>query len=319
MQLNPLGRTGLQLSALGFGAAPLGQVYGEQSPQTAQRSVHLAIDHGINFFDVSPYYGDTLAETVLGQALQGRREQVVLATKCGRYGVDTFDFSAARIRQSIEESLVRLQTDHVDLLQAHDIEFADPRQIIEETIPTLRQLQAEGKTRFIGITGYPPPVLLQVAQAAPVDSVLSYCHYTLLGTLLAEELAPFAQQTGLGLINASPLSMGLLTNAGPPPWHPASAALQQLSRQIAALCSEHGVDIATIALQFSVSAPGVASTLVGMRTEEEFLANLKAMEHAPDPNLVATIQAAVAASGIPTTWPSGLPQAWLPAHRRSAE
>jgi L-galactose dehydrogenase len=298
MQLNPLGRTGLQLSALGFGAAPLGQVYGEQSPQTAQRSVHLAIDHGINFFDVSPYYGDTLAETVLGQALQGRREQVVLATKCGRYEVDTFDFSAARIRQSIEESLVRLQTDHVDLLQAHDIEFADPRQIIEETIPTLRQLQA--------------------AQAAPVDSVLSYCHYTLLGTLLAEELAPFAQQTGLGLINASPLSMGLLTNAGPPPWHPASPELQQLSRQIAALCSEHGVDIATIALQFSVSAPGVASTLVGMRTEEEFLANLKAMEHAPDPNLVATIQAAVAASGIPTTWPSGLPQAWLPAHRQPA-
>lgn len=318
MQLNPLGRTGLQLSALGFGAAPLGQVYGAQSPQTAERSVHLAIDHGINFFDVSPYYGDTLAESVLGRALSGRRDQVVLATKCGRYGVDTFDFSASRIRRSIEESLQRLQTDRLDLLQAHDIEFGDPEQIIHETVPALRQLQAEGKVRYIGITGYPPPLLFEVAQAVPVDSVLSYCHYTLLGTQLVDQLAPFSQASGVGLINASPLSMGLLTDAGPPPWHPASPQLKELARQVAARCAQHGVNVATIGLQFSLGAPGVASTLSGMRTEEEVLANLKACEQAPDPTLVAEIQKLVAQSGIPTTWPSGRPEAWLVEHREVA-
>lgn len=314
MQVNTLGRTGLQLSSLGFGAAPLGHVYGTQSPQTADRSVHLAIDHGINFFDVSPYYGDTLAETVLGRALRsspGARDKIVLATKCGRYGVDIFDFSAARIRRSVEESLERLQTDRLDLLQAHDIEFGDPQQIIHETVPTLRQLQAEGKARFIGITGYPPPLLHQVAQAVPVDTVLSYCHYTLLGTLLTEELAPFAAQAGIGLINASPLSMGLLTNAGPPPWHPASVELKQLSTRIAAFCREHGADVAAVGLQFSVRAPGVASTLSGMRTEEEVLANLRAVESEPPAELITAILKMVAASGVVTTWPSGRPEAHL--------
>lgn len=314
MQVHPLGRTGLQISCLGFGAAPLGQVYGAQSPQAADRSVHLAIDHGINFFDVSPYYGDTLAETVLGRALQnapGARDKIVLATKCGRYGLDTFDFSAERIIRSAEESLERLQTDRLDLLQAHDIEFGDPEQIIHETVPALRQLQAQGKVRFIGITGYPPPLLHRLAQAVPVDTVLSYCHYTLLGTLLADELAPFAAQSGIGLINASPLSMGLLTNAGPPPWHPASAALRQLSRQIALLCQEHGADVAAVGLQFSVGAPGVATTLSGMRTEEEVLANLRAVESKPPDELVAAILGMVAASGVKTTWPSGRPEACL--------
>ena len=305
MQLNPLGSTGLLLAPLGFGAAPLGQVYGEQSFETAERTVHLAVDHGINLFDVSPYYGLTLAEEVLGRAIGARRESVVLASKCGRNGVDAFDFSAAAIRTSVEASLGRLRTDRLDILQAHDIEFADPEQIIHETIPALRRLQQEGKTRAIGITGYPPALLLQVAQAAPVDCILSYCRYTLLTTDLIDTLVPFTQQAGIGLINASPLAMGLLTQAGPPPWHPAADALRGLSRQVVALCTQFGAEPAAAALQFALGCPGVASTLSGMRTEAEVLANLHACEQPLPAGLADAVHALVRGSGVATTWASG--------------
>src|ERR1700730_15846431 len=130
MEYRKLGGTGLEVSMLGFGASPLGNVFGTTDPTEGKRAVHLAIDRGINFFDVSPYYGLTLAEDRLGEALVGSRDKVVLATKCGRYGADHFDFSARRVTASIDESLKRLRTDYVDLLQAHDVEFGDVQQII---------------------------------------------------------------------------------------------------------------------------------------------------------------------------------------------
>ena len=156
MEYRKLGQTDLNLSVVGFGSATLGDVFGNVDPSEAIRAVHLAVDSGINFFDSSPYYGITLAETRLGEALAGRRDRVVLATKCGRYGFDEFDFSAKRVIASIDESLRRLQTDYIDLFQAHDVEFGDVQQIIHETLPALRQLQQQGKARYIGITGYPP-------------------------------------------------------------------------------------------------------------------------------------------------------------------
>src|SRR5882762_7454652 len=135
MEMRSLGKTGLQVSRLGFGAAPLGNEYGGMNNAEAQRAIHLAIDNGINFFDVAPYYGRTLAESRLGVALKGRRHSIELATKCGRYDKNGFDFSAARVTQTTDESLARLQTDYLDILHVHDIEFGDRRQIIEETIP----------------------------------------------------------------------------------------------------------------------------------------------------------------------------------------
>jgi L-galactose dehydrogenase len=119
MRYRHLGDTSLKVSVLGFGASPLGDVFGTTDPSEGFRAVHLAIDEGINLFDVSPYYGLTLAEERLGMALAGRRNEVVLATKCGRYGESEFDFSAGRITKSLEESLRRLRTDYVDLFQAH--------------------------------------------------------------------------------------------------------------------------------------------------------------------------------------------------------
>ena len=142
MDYRRLGRTDLSLSAIGFGASTLGDVFGNIDPAEGIRAVHLAVDSGINFFDSSPYYGITLAETRLGEALAGRRDRVIVATKCGRYGVDEFDFSAKRVTASIDESLRRLQTDYIDLFQAHDVEFGDVQQIIHETVPALRQAAA---------------------------------------------------------------------------------------------------------------------------------------------------------------------------------
>ena len=137
MEYRKLGRTELKVSLIGFGTATLGDLYGAADPAEATRAVHLAIDHGINFFDSSPYYGKTLSENRLGEALSGKRDKVILATKTGRYGLDEFDFSAKRTLASIDESLRRLKTDYLDLFQAHDVEFGDFSQIVSETLPAL--------------------------------------------------------------------------------------------------------------------------------------------------------------------------------------
>ena len=180
MEYRQLGNTSLRISILGYGASPLGNAFRQTDPAEGKAAVHLAVERGINYFDVSPYYGLTLAETRLGEALVGLRQQVVLATKCGRYGADEFDFSAARITAGLEDSLARLQTDYVDLLQAHDVEFGDARQIVEETVPAMRKLQQQGKARFIGITGYSLKNLMAIAAQVKVDSILTYCRYNLM-------------------------------------------------------------------------------------------------------------------------------------------
>ena len=290
MEHRVLGKTGLQLSLIGFGASPLGNEFGQVDLKDAVHAVHLAIAAGIHFFDVSPFYGRTLAEERLGAALAGMREQVVLSTKCGRYDLRQFDFSAARVRTSIEESLRRLRTDFVDLLIAHDIEFGDREQIIHETIPAMRKLQAEGKTRYVGISGLPLPLLADVAVRGNVDFVLSYCHYNLLVRDLDRDLTPVLQARGIGLINASPLHMRVLTKAGPPDWHPASAAVRQAGARIVALCEQHGIDPALLALRFCLDHSYVSSTLVGISTPGEVATNVKALDFKPDPDLLAEIE-----------------------------
>ena len=306
MKYRKLGKTSLDVSVLGFGSSPLGNVYGDVTPLEAKRAVDAALGCGVNFFDSSPYYGITVAEERLGVALAGRRHEAVLATKCGRYGLDHFDFSRESIRRSVEASLQRLRTDYVDLLQAHDVEFADERQIVEETIPALRELQGEGKCRFIGITAYPVRLLRRIAERAPVDAVLSYCRYTLLNTDMASVLAPL-ESSGVGLINASPLMMGLLTESGPPGWHKAPVELKEAGQRAASAARAHGVDISTVALQFSLHQDFAASTLIGMSTADEVLRNVEASQREVDPGLLLEVQRA-AGNGFVSTWPTGLPE-----------
>src|SRR5271155_764107 len=304
MEYRKLGRTDLDLSVIGFGTSALGDVFGNIDPNDAIRAVHLAVDSGINFFDSSPYYGITLSETRLGEALVGRRERVVLSTKCGRYGFDEFDFSAKRVIASMDESLRRLQTDYIDLFQVHDVEFGDVQQIINETLPALRQLQQQGKARYIGITGYPPKLLRRIAEATPVDSILTYCHYNLMNTDMDEVLSDFAQERGIGLINAAGLAMGILTEQGPADWHPAPQAVRDAGKKAAEFCRSHGADISEVALRFSLGHPYVSSTLVGMANTHEVDASLKLLRSSTDPELLRQVEAIVAPV-FNYVWPSG--------------
>jgi L-galactose dehydrogenase len=302
-----LGRTGLRLSVLGFGTAPLGDEYGNITPRDADRAVKAAIAAGINFFDTSPYYGRTLSEKRLGEALKGNRDKVVLSTKCGRYDKAGFDFSAARVRASIDESLERLQTDYVDILIAHDIEFGDREQVLNETLPALRDIQRAGKARVIGVSGLPLRMLADVARKADIDLVLSYCHYDLLARDLDTVLRPVVESRGMGLINASPLHMGLLSTNGPPPWHPAPDALKWKGAAVVALVERFGFSPAQVALRFCLDYPAVASTLVGMTSTHEVEDNLQALNVKIPPELLHEIETIIAPVKD-MTWPSGRPE-----------
>lgn len=275
-----LGRTGLRVSKLGFGASPLGNVFGNVSEEDAIASVHEAARLGINFFDTSPYYGGTLAEQMLGKALKTiplPREKYIVSSKCGRY-VDGFDFSGDRVTRSVDESLERLNLSYIDIMQCHDIEFASLDQIIAETIPALLKLKAIGKIRFIGITGLPLKIFRYVLDRVPegtVDVVLSYCHYSLNDTAL-QELLPYLKSKGVGILNASPLSMGLLTESGPPSWHPASKELQSACAAAAIHCKEKRKNISKLALQFALDNQDISITLVGMNSAQQVIENVRA-------------------------------------------
>ena len=304
----PLGRHGTRLTTIGFGAGPLGDVYGALDERTAGRVVRHAYERGIRYFDTSPYYGRGLSERRLGAALRGLRSRVFLATKGGRQDLAAFDFRAAPLAASLEESLRRLQTDWIDLYQLHDIEFAPRALILEEALPTLERLRAQGKIRFIGISGYPPSLLRDIAENFPLDTVLSYCQHNLLIENIGELVACCAAR-GIALLNASVLHMGVLTAAGASPWHPAPPAVHEASARAAALAAEQGEDLARIALRFALQETPAAATLIGMSSEAEVDAALSALQETTPPELFAEVRAALApAHGI--LWRSGRPEHW---------
>lgn len=302
-----LGRTDLEVSELGFGASPLGSVYGACAEQDGIDAVRTALDLGITFFDVSPYYGSTRAETLLGRALRGvERSSYVLATKVGRYGDAEFDFTAERVKRSVRESLDRLETDYLDLVQCHDIEFGDLDQVAQQSLPALRELQDAGLVRYVGITGYPLPALAYVAEKAPLDAVMSYCQYTLQDRRLATWRDRFAE-AGIGVINAAPLAMGALTDDGPPPWHPAPASVRERCAEAARLCRQRGGDLARLALQFSVATGAAASTVVGARDGEEVRRNVRWIGEPLDGRLLREVED-VLAPVRDVGWISGRPE-----------
>lgn len=309
----PLGNTGLQVSVLGFGASPLGGVFHDVDADEGKKAVELAFQRGINFFDTSPFYGETKSEIALGRAIADLpRSEIVVATKVGRYGADAFDFSAERVTRSVDESLERLGLEFVDLIQCHDMEFVNLDQIVNETLPALLELKKQGKVRFIGITGLPLKIFKYVLDRAPagsVDCVLSYCHYTMLDDTL-DELIPYLQTKNVGIINASPLCMGLLTRRGPPSWHPAPAEVLEAAKSATAVADQAGVDIADVALRYSLKNDRISTTLVGMCTpqqvEENCNATLKALQSEQGSDDVTARVAACLASVRNVTWASGL-------------
>lgn len=264
MQTRPLGKTGLELPILSFGASSLGQEFRSVQLDEALQSVRVALDCGLNFIDTSPFYGRGMSEVLLGIALRGvPRDSYTLCTKLGRYDLGHFDFSAKRVAESVDVSLHRLGTDHLDIILCHDIEFVPMQQIVDVTIPTLRKIQQSGKVRFIGFSGYPQKIFRFICDQTDVDCVLSYNQYTLQNTRFADESVDYLKSKGVGVMNAGPFSARLLTNAPLPAWLKEPDSVKEAARQAAALCAKRGSDIAKLAVQFSCAHPDITTTVAG--------------------------------------------------------
>lgn len=296
MDYREIGKTGMRVSCLSFGASSLGGVFRGIRESEAIEAVFTAIDLGLNFIDVSPYYGHYKAETVLGKALKELpRDKYYLSTKVGRYGengVNTWDYSGKRAKESVYESMERLNVDHIDLINVHDIEFADLKQVAEETLPALAELKSEGVVSHAGITDLQLENLKWVIEHTPegmVESVLNFCHYCLCDDKLADFLS-FFEERNIGVINASPLSMGLLSSRGAPDWHPAPKGLADACRRAAEFCAQEGYPIEKLAMQFSVSNPRIASTLFSSANPANVKKNVEYVESTIDWALVDKVK-----------------------------
>lgn len=289
----------MKISHLSFGASSLGSVFRTTNEKESFEAVEAAIEGGINFIDVSPYYGHYKAETVLGKALRNiPRDKYYLSTKVGRYGkdgVNTWDYSAQRVTDSVYESMERLGIDHIDLINVHDIEFqaALPgglQKVVDETLPALFALRDKGIVGHVGITDLQLENLKWVAERCEgIESILNFCHYTLNDDALADYLDFFAQH-GIGIINASPLSMGLLSQRGVPSWHPAPKALVEACQRAAELCQSRGYAIERLAVQYSVSNPRIASTLFSSANPDNVRRNIQWANEEPDWDLVREVK-----------------------------
>ncbi|MEY4387654.1 MAG: hypothetical protein RLY20_2937 [Verrucomicrobiota bacterium] len=299
MKYNPLGKTGLNVSLLSFGASALGGVYGPADEAEGIRAVLTALDLGINYFDVAPAYGGTVAETVLGKALKGiPRDRYHLSTKVGKYtqpggyGDDTLDYSCSRIHSSLEESSRRLGTEYFDIIHLHDFEYQNRRHTewaLTEGLETLLGLKREGRIGNVSCGIYPMDLWHRIFATLPVDAALVHNHYALNDTR-ALELLPVAKQKGIGIINASPFASGLLSGREAPSWHPANQSARQLFRDATKLCEQRGVPISKLALQFSSQNRDIPTTLFSSTRSESVRRNVAWCEQPYDPALLTEVQ-----------------------------
>ncbi len=290
MEKRILGKTGLELPILSFGASSLGAEFRSVQLDEIFESVRVALELGLNFIDTSPFYGRGMSEVLLGIALREvPRDQYTLCSKLGRYDVGHFDFSAKRVAESVDVSLHRLGTDHLDILLCHDIEFVPLQQIIDETLPALRRIQQSGKIRFVGISGYPMKIFDVISSQAELDCILSYNQYTLQNTRLADDLIPKLKAKNIGVMNGGPFAARLLTNATLPVWFRDPKNVQDAAKQAAAHCQKRGVDIAQLALQFSCANTDMATTIAGSANPNNIRKWVQWLESPVDTELMAEV------------------------------
>lgn len=303
--MREIGKTGLHVNPLSFGASSLGGVFRNISECEAIKAVHVAVEEcEMNFIDVSPYYGHYKAETVLGKALREiPRDKYILSTKVGRYGengVNTWDYSAKRVTDSVYESMERLGIDQIDLINVHDIEFqaALPgglQKVCDETLPALVELRDKGIVKHVGITDLQLENLKWVidhVEAGTVESVLNFCHYCLNDDKLSDYFDYF-EERGIGIINASPLSMGLLSQRGVPAWHPAPKPLVEACQKAVEHCAAKGTPIEKLAIQYSVSNPRIATTLFSSANPDNVRRNYEWSKEPMDLELVNEVKAII--------------------------
>jgi L-galactose dehydrogenase len=298
MEYRVLGRTGLKVSSLSFGASSLGGVFHAVEETEAIRAVHIALDMGINYFDVAPAYGGTRAETVLGKALRGiSRDRYVLSTKVGKYSIpgkygdDVLDYSQQLIRQSLNESAARLGSEYFDIIHLHDFEYqgrVHAEWALNEGLSTLHELKREGVIGAVSAGIYPMDLWHRIFQDYSIDAALVHNHHCLNDTRLLE-LLPIAREKNIGLINGSPFASGLLTDRGPADWHPASPVERFIFKKAADFCLARGGSISKLALQFSSQHPDIPTTMFSSANPGSVKRNVQWHEEPMDRDLLREV------------------------------
>lgn len=299
MNYNVLGKTGLKISRLSFGASALGGVFGPVDERLAIQAVHAALDCGINYIDVAPAYGGTLAESTLGKALKGiPRSRYHLSTKVGKHtcpgaaGRDTFDYSRQSIRASVEASASRLGTDYFDILHIHDIEYQGRTHTdwaLGEGYDAVCELKQEGRAGAISFGIYPVDLWERIFRSVEIDAALIHNHYCLNDTRLVS-LLPLAREKRIGIINGSPFASALLTERGPAAWHPASAEDRAVFRAAAEFCQAQGESLSRLALQFATAHADIPTTLFSAADPELVGRNVRWSEEPLDSGLLQAVQ-----------------------------
>jgi D-threo-aldose 1-dehydrogenase len=286
-----LGTTGLRVTRLGLGSAPLGGLFRPVTDQDAERTVERAYQLGLRFFDTAPLYGNGLAEQRVGHALrQFPRDSYVLATKAGRLirrgappepgqsyhgspqGMEpVFDFSAGGVRTSVRESLERLGLDRVDVVHLHDPDD-HYEQALTEGYPALAELRAAGAIRAVGAGMNQAAMEARFLRAAGFDCFLLAGRYTLLDQSGLDELLPLAVERRASIIAGGVFNSGLLAApvAGSTyDYRPAPPELVERAQRLAAVCRNHGVPLAAAAIQFPLGHPAVTTVVIGARSPSE--------------------------------------------------
>ncbi|MFB9906097.1 aldo/keto reductase [Allokutzneria oryzae] len=298
MRKVPLGRTSVEVSALGFGAAPMAGLYRSVSEEVAAESVAAALEAGVSYFDTAPHYGLGLSERRLGKALASASDFVV-STKVGRrlepipvagddlangFAVPAthrrfWDFSAAGVLASVESSLDRLGLSRVDILLLHDPDDHWDR-AVGEALPALEELRAKGSVGAIGAGMNQWQMLARLVAETSVDVVMLAGRYTLLEQSALDELLPLCSQRQVSVLAAGVFNSGLLSRPVVAPdakynYEEAPPELIKTARRMAEVCGRFGVTLPQAALQFPLGHPAVASVVIGARTAEQMAENAR--------------------------------------------
>ncbi|MFD7731923.1 aldo/keto reductase [Kitasatospora phosalacinea] len=290
MTARTLGRSGVSVSPLSFGAAAIGNLFTAVDDEQAEQAVHTAFACGYRHFDTAPHYGLGLSERRLGAALRHHpRHAYTLASKVGRLlvpdgrpGSDgefavpathrrVWDFSADGVRRSLEASLERLGTDRIDLVHLHDPDD-HAEQALREAYPALERLRAEGVIGAIGIGMNQAALPARFVRDTDIDAVLLAGRHTLLDRTGLDELLPLAAERGVSVINAGVFNSGLLADPRPGAHYDYTPAPPEVLARALALqevCARHGVPLRAAALHYAAAHPAVATVLVGVRSPEQ--------------------------------------------------
>jgi L-galactose dehydrogenase len=290
LEKRPLGKTGLDLTTLSFGASSIGAEFRGVDLQESLRCIEVALDSGMNFIDTAAYYGRGMSEIMLGQVLPRiHRDRYYLGSKLGRYAPTHFDFSPKRVAESVDISLERMKVDYLDIMICHDIEFVDYSYVINETIPAIRKQVEKGKVRFIGVSGYPMSIFKGVISQTEIDVILTYNHYTLQNDM-ATQLVPICKAKGIGIINGAPFAARMLADAPLPAWHKATPLVREVTAKAAQHCRNAGSDIAKLALQFSIANPDFTTCVAGSANPDRIAQWVKWANEPVDENLMNEVE-----------------------------